>query len=64
MTQDNTRKKPPTTAQGEPRNLEQQIRHRAYELYEERGREDGHELDDWLRAENEITQQKTRTIAA
>jgi hypothetical protein len=57
-------KKPPTTAQGEPQNLEEQIRHRAYELYEANGREDGHELDDWLRAENEITQQKTRTIAA
>ena len=39
-------------------------RHRAYQLYEARGREDGHELDDWLRAEEEITQQKTRTTAA
>jgi Protein of unknown function (DUF2934) len=33
----------------EPRNLEE-IRHRAYELYEASGREDGHDLDDWLRA--------------
>jgi len=37
---------------------------RAQELYEARGREDGHELDDWLRAEEEITQKKVRTIAA
>ena len=27
--------------------LQEQIRCRAYKLYEERGRVDGHELDDW-----------------
>jgi hypothetical protein len=27
---------------------------RAYELYERRGREDGHDWDDWLEAENEL----------
>jgi Protein of unknown function (DUF2934) len=26
----------------------------AYELYEQRGREDGHDLDDWLEAEQRI----------
>ena len=31
-----------------------QIRVRAYELFEQRGREDGHDLDDWLQAESEI----------
>ncbi len=35
-------------------NAEENIRHRAYQLYEERGREDGHALDDWLRAEGEV----------
>ena len=62
MAQNDTRKRISTKSE----NLEQQIRNRAYELYEERGREGGHELDDWLRAESEITpqQQKTRTIAA
>jgi len=30
------------------------IRKRAYELFEARGREPGHELDDWLQAEREI----------
>ena len=50
--------------QSEPQSLEEQIRHRAYELYEERGREDGHDFDDWLRAEELVTQQKARTIAA
>lgn len=34
-------------------NLEQEIRRRAYALYEERGKEDGHDFDDWLRAEAE-----------
>ena len=27
---------------------------RAYELYEKRGREHGHDLDDWLQAEREL----------
>ncbi len=49
------RKKSPvsTTAEFDP-NLEEEIRRRAYELYQERGREHGHDLDDWLQAEAEI----------
>ena len=27
---------------------------RAYELYEQRGKEDGHDWEDWLRAEQEV----------
>jgi hypothetical protein len=34
--------------------IEQQIRDRAYCLYVERGREDGHEIEDWLEAELEL----------
>ena len=34
---------------------EQEIRRRAYELYKERGAQPGHELEDWLRAERELT---------
>ena len=30
------------------------IRKRAYQLFEARGRHQGHELDDWLQAEREI----------
>jgi Protein of unknown function (DUF2934) len=63
MTQDNTRKTLIKSG-APPPSLEEQIQRRAYQLYEARGREDGHELDDWLRAEEEITRQKTRTIAA
>ena len=32
----------------------ERIRRRAYELYEARGREDGHEVEDWLQAEAEV----------
>jgi Protein of unknown function (DUF2934) len=63
MTQDNTRKTLTMTG-AQPQNLEEQIRRRAYELYETCGREDGHDFDDWLRAEEEITRQKARTSAA
>lgn len=31
-----------------------EISRRAYERYEERGREHGHDLDDWLEAERDI----------
>jgi len=34
--------------------LQERIAKRAYELYEQRGREPGHELDDWLTAEREV----------
>jgi len=34
--------------------LEGQIRQRAYELYEERGRTPGQETEDWFRAEREV----------
>ena len=34
-----------------------QIRARAHELYELRGREDGHDLDDWLLAESQLVQE-------
>jgi len=44
-------------------NLEEEIRRRAYVLYEQRGREDGHDLDDWLRAEAELSAKTMKTAA-
>jgi len=44
--------------------LQEQIRIRAFELYELRGREDGHDLDNWLQAESEIVQQRAKAVAA
>lgn len=37
-----------------PRDIEERIRLRAYEFCEQRGRVDGFDLDDWLKAEAEI----------
>ena len=37
--------------------MKQQIETRAYDLYTQRGSEHGHDLDNWLVAENEIKQQ-------
>ncbi len=51
-------------ATGETPNIEEEIRRRAYELFEARGGEDGHELEDWLRAEEEIRGSKTNAVAA
>jgi hypothetical protein len=35
--------------------IEGEIRHRAYLLYEQRGRTDGHALNDWVQAEADVT---------
>ena len=61
MTPKNT--KTPAANVAADQNLETEIRHRAYALYEDRGREDGHDLDDWLRAEMEITTAARRAAA-
>jgi hypothetical protein len=34
--------------------LDAEIRHRAFQLYVERGGEHGHDLDDWLQAKREF----------
>lgn len=44
--------------------LEERIRVRAYELYEKRGKRDGHALDDWLQAEAELMERKALRAAA
>jgi len=41
-----------------------EVRLRAYQLYERRGRQDGHELDDWLQAETELVQKKAKGAGA
>ena len=41
----------------------QAIHCRAYQLYEGRGGEDGHDLEDWLRAEDKITRRSERAAA-
>ena len=41
---------------------EEKIRRRAYELYERRGRENGHETEDWLKAEAELARERTQPL--
>lgn len=48
----------------EPPSVEEEIRRRSYELFEARGGQEGHELEDWLRAEEEIKGGKSNAVAA
>lgn len=45
---------PPATAPIAPAISENDIARRAYELYCNRGRKDGHDVEDWLTAEREL----------
>ena len=46
--------KPEVKGSRDSEELKDQIRLRAYQIYEERGFVDGDELDDWLQAEAEL----------
>ena len=48
--------KTPVPIRPKPRDadVEEQIRQRAYQLYEKRGRLDGNAVEDWLIAEEEV----------
>jgi hypothetical protein len=39
------------------------VARRAFELYCDRGREDGHDVDDWLNAERELREAANSTAA-
>lgn len=39
---------------------EEEIRRRAYEIYLGRGEEPGHEIEDWLEAERELTTEQSK----
>lgn len=45
-------------------NGEDQVRMRAYELYEARGYVDGHDVEDWYQAEEELSDQGRTSRAA
>jgi hypothetical protein len=42
----------------------ERIRSRAYELFEQRGKHEGHEVEDWLQAEAEVNRERTKATAA
>ena len=52
------------THPGSSPELPEQIRIRAYELFEQRGRAEGHEMEDWLQAEDEVLRKTAKTSAA
>jgi hypothetical protein len=59
------KKKAPTLiTSAPPKNLQEQIRRRAYELYDARGRADGRDLEDWFRAESEIMGKAAKAVTA
>jgi hypothetical protein len=47
-----------------PINLEDEIRRRAYELYQQRGNSSGSEAEDWLIAEREVRQRHRQQQSA
>ncbi|HWS97544.1 MAG TPA: DUF2934 domain-containing protein [Candidatus Methylomirabilis sp.] len=53
-----------SSAESMDQEMREQIEKRAYELFEARGAEPGHELEDWVRAESEIVQQTRPQRAA
>ncbi len=42
--------------------VEEKIRVRAYELFEKRGFQHGHDLDDWLQAEADVIRQSLTVV--
>ena len=47
-----------------PDGVKEEIRHRAFEIWEDRGRGEGKALDDWRRAEAEILSHRVMRRAA
>ena len=43
---------------------EEIVRRRAYELYVDRGMENGRDLEDWFRAEQELAARKSQSVPA
>jgi hypothetical protein len=68
MTLKSKSRKRPSSQPSYSSDMEERIRRRAYNLYEQRGRVDGFALDDWLKAEHEILgvqkQGKAKTASA
>ncbi|MFZ1919016.1 MAG: DUF2934 domain-containing protein [Terriglobales bacterium] len=48
----------------DPVQAQDRIRRRAYEIYEQRGRKNGSELEDWVQAESEVLRSEKIAKAA
>jgi hypothetical protein len=53
----------PTTVAIAPMLAESDIAQRAFNLYCDRGRQDGHDVDDWLNAERELRDASNSSVA-
>jgi magnesium-transporting ATPase (P-type) len=60
-TEAKTENKTESKSENTTSDLKPQIAKRAYELYEKRGRQDGHADEDWSQAEREIRKEKDKT---
>ena len=56
-----TEKSPQTRSEALNLELHEEIELRAYQIYVERGGADGHDVDDWLQAERELSGRYQRT---
>jgi hypothetical protein len=54
----------PTKVTKSTPDLQEQIRRRAHELYEQRGRDEEHEVRESLQAESDVTPRKAKTVTA
>lgn len=57
-------KKPMTSFASKPELRPEEIQLIAYQLFLERGMEDGHDLEDWFKAEEEVVRRKTMAAVA
>jgi hypothetical protein len=55
-----TESNPASISEDRPQPADEKVRSRAYEIYEARGREPGHDWDDWLEAERELQPKRER----
>ena len=47
-------------AESSPHHVYARVAELAYSFYEERGRQDGHDVEDWIKAENTILEKHNR----
>ncbi len=58
-----TRASSKTVAPEEENRTRQRIAERAYDLFQARGRVDGHDIDDWLQAERQIQAEQAKPLS-
>ena len=62
MTAQSRKSSPEAKHLDSPSNVREELCRRAYQLYEQRGREDGHDLEDWLQSESEVVTKRRAPV--